>query len=397
MSHYDVIFIALARWDGDYSSTAFSIAKEWSRTHRIYYIENPYTLKDFVTEFKLPRIKTRIYALLFRQNIFNEDHDNQLVTVIPPLVLPINWLPQGKMYKALNKINDFLFKRAINRTIRKYKIVDHIVFNSFNPFYHYGLSKHSNLLLNIYQSVDNIGQSEYINKHGPALEIEYIKQADLTVTTSTHLKKELSQWSSNVHLVPNAADFNLFNTAEGALTKPKDFPDTSSAMIYTGNICNRLDYELLIDLVQTYPHRTLLMVGPVTNSDPLFDRLQSFNNVVFTGPKSINELPAYLKYSSCALIPFKINELTRSIYPLKVNEYLATGIPVVSTFFSEDIDEFSSVIHLSHDGIEFIKMVEIAISTDLDLKRENRAAVASNNTWSNRVNSIKDLVKEYLT
>jgi glycosyltransferase involved in cell wall biosynthesis len=111
-----------------------------------------------------------------------------------------------------------------------------------------------------------------------------------------------------------------------------------------------------------------------------------------TGPKKIYELPQYLKYFDCALIPYKKNILTRSIYPLKINEYLAAGRPVVATDFSEDINGFDSVIYIGRDHPEFVQMIDNAIEENSATRIEARKEVAAMNTWTARVQSFWEII-----
>src|SRR5690606_17805391 len=99
----------------------------------------------------------------------------------------------------------------------------------------------------------------------------------------------------------------------------------------------------------------------------------------FAGPKPITELPRYLHYMDCTIIPFKCNELTKSIYPLKVNEYLAAGKAVVSTNFSEDIAEFKNIVYLAASHEEFINNIDKAIEEKMS-KVDERVKTAEGNT-----------------
>jgi glycosyltransferase involved in cell wall biosynthesis len=94
------------------------------------------------------------------------------------------------------------------------------------------------------------------------------------------------------------------------------------------------------------------------------------------------------------MIPFKCNTLTKSIYPLKINEYLAAGRAVVSTRFSEDIQDFEDVIRLASDDEEFIQKIGEAVAGSTEEEIEKRMAVADNNTWEKRVQQFWDLVAE---
>ncbi|PTB89919.1 group 1 glycosyl transferase, partial [Marivirga lumbricoides] len=145
------------------------------------------------------------------------------------------------------------------------------------------------------------------------------------------------------------------------------------------------DIELICSILNNHSDKTLVIVGLISLKDEILEKLESYNNILFISPKPIEALPAYLCYSDCAIIPFKINELTNSIYPLKINEYLAMGIPVVSTKFSEDIIQFSEVISLANNKNDFCQHIDFEIIEDNEQKQVKRKEAAKNNTWKKRV------------
>ena len=110
----------------------------------------------------------------------------------------------------------------------------------------------------------------------------------------------------------------------------------------------------------------------------------------------MSELPSYLKYSHCCLIPFLCNELTKSIYPLKINEYLAAGKPVVSTHFSSDIASFSDVAYISDNHQEFVSNIDQAIADDNEQRVIQRVNFSSGNTWEARALDFIKLTSQYL-
>ena len=103
-------------------------------------------------------------------------------------------------------------------------------------------------------------------------------------------------------------------------------------------------------------------------------------------------MPAYLKYIDFAIIPFLRNDLTASIYPLKLNEYLAAGKPIVTTGFSPDLEDFGNTIRVENSIDGFVKAVGEEISTDAESKKKQRMDMASHNTWAARVEKFWEIV-----
>jgi teichuronic acid biosynthesis glycosyltransferase TuaH len=394
---YDLIILALPRWDGLYSSTAYSLAKELSRHTRVFYVDNPFTLKDYISQGKTENILKRRNALFYGRDAFaNPDPVfPDLITVTPRMVLPINWLPPGKIYNFFSRQNDRIIFQVFEQLIKKYGVKKFVFINSFNPLFGKYFPKRFKPALRLYHCVDDISRSEYISKHGTYLESEMVKKSDLTLVTSMELKKLKSKESSEVYYHPNAADVELFQKALGNLPKPAEMttiPERQKVIFYMGNICHRLDYELLQKIVLNNPDKYLVMVGPRTNDNYKKAGLDQQSNVIFTGRKNLEELPAFIKYSHCCIIPFLCIPLTKSIYPLKINEYLSAGKPVVTTNFSEDIANFAGIAQVSASHEEFLLNIDEAIATDSPEKAAERTRYAAGNNWKTRAIELIEIV-----
>lgn len=398
MNNFDaVVIITGSRWDQDYSSASISLARELSKTKRVFFIDNPFSLKDLLRGWNSPQIKRRRKALLFGKEIYRKvETDNpNWIAVTPWLTIPINWLPEGHLYNFFSRVNNWIFYLTFRRLIREKGLKNYIFFNSYNPFFGYKLPADIRPALVIYQSRDNIRESEYVSKHGPRLEQIAAQHADIRLATSTDLVTRLSSEKYNFKFFPNAADVDLFKRA--LIKNSGCLPDLQALarpiIGYMGNICLRIDYDLLLKVAEKYKHATLLMVGPRNDKHQHnidFTRLQ---NVIFVGAKNIRELPDYLAEMDCAILPFKKNALTKSIYPLKINEYLAGGKPVVSTSFSPDINGFSEVVYISDSHEEFLKNIDRALTEDGTASIEQRVAVAKKNTWVVRGKEFWELVE----
>lgn len=394
---YDIIMLAIARWDGPYSSTAYSLAKEFSRNHRVFYIDNPFTLKDVVAGMGSEAIRRRAAALLWGSQPYHkvDGLPENFTVVTPKLTLPINWMSPGPTYDRMLAKNDEVINQAIRRIIKDHQVERYIFINNWNPFYGRGIPADIAPDLYVYQTVDDMSQAPYVAKHGPRLEREAMEQADFGTATSQELARLLENPSTPVHYLPNAADTSLFRrAAEEDLPRPRELQGLEGKKIigYTGAISMRIDYELLKMVAEAHRDKILLMVGP--RGEQFEDvGLDDMPNVIFTGRKDISDLPAYLRYVDCAIIPFRCNKLTKSIYPLKINEYLAAGKPVVSTSFSDDINDFAHIAHIAVRREEFVEMVGKVIEADNAEKRQARMAVADTNTWGARVARFWELVE----
>lgn len=387
---YDIFILGQSRWDNPYSSLAFCLAKEFSKNNRVFYIDHPFSIKDLVKDYnKGKQVKSRLSALVFGQNSCRkvEGLPQNFNLLIPNITLPINWLKSGWLYNLLSKLNDRILSITFKKTIKKYQVKKYIFINSFDPYFFRSFPKAIAPTINIYQSVDDISQESYIARHGIRLEREALMKADISFTTSKELTRLMRQYTNKVYCLPNAADFSLFQTAVNQqLEKPKELIGiTQKVICYTGVIGTRINFELLQKVALSNPDKLLLMVGPRDANAGRNITLDTLPNVIFTGQKNITELPAYLQYTDCAIIPFAYSVLTKSIYPLKINEYLTAGKPVVTTAFSEDIIDFKDVAYVSETDEDFLQNIEKAIREDGTEKQQLRISTAQKNTWEARV------------
>lgn len=396
----DIIYFTLFPWDHPYSSVSLSFTREFARNNRIFYINHPFTFKDFVSNFQQPKVQKRKKDLL-RQRMRYEQipgFPDHVIGVHPPNTLPINWIDNLKLYDYFYQFNNRIILNTIRQVIMDYRLKNFIYLNCFNPFYAGVLPKSFGAKLQIYQCIDDMTQEAYTAKHAHRLEEAAIRQADIVLVTSSNLKKLKKPLNPNTHLVPNAVDINIFKKAtEAKLPKPPEIAHINNPIIgFTGNLNEyRVDYSLLRKIALKHNDKTLLLVGPLNSNDYKDHGLDQLPNVILTGGKDINDLPRYLQHMDCAIIPFLCNKLTASVYPLKINEYLAAGKAVVSTSFSEDIKSFRDHIFLANDHDHFLGLIDQAIDNNDYAGMQQRIQVAQENSWTQRVNQFWTILEHY--
>ena len=161
---------------------------------------------------------------------------------------------------------------------------------------------------------------------------------------------------------------------------------------YVGVIDERLDLELIGRLAEQLPDWTLRVVGPVAKIDP--DDLPQGPNLEYPGMASYAELPAVMAGFDVALMPFALNDATRNISPTKTLEYLAAGLPVVSTRVPDVVGDYEEVVHLADDGEEFAAACRHVLLDDPHARDRRARPLQTRQEWDHIAASMADLLEE---
>jgi glycosyltransferase involved in cell wall biosynthesis len=188
----------------------------------------------------------------------------------------------------------------------------------------------------IYHCVDEY--TAFSGVHSTALaasERRLLEIADFVIVSSHKLYAAKAKINPRCALVRHGVDFHHFRKAlDPATPVPDDIGHLPRPVIgYFGLIAQDwIDLPLLMDVANAFPNSSLAMLGKSTMD---LSPLTKLPNVHLLGRKPYDSLPNYCKAFDVAIIPFPINEATLNSNPLKAREYLAAGLPVVSTAIPE--------------------------------------------------------------
>lgn len=236
----------------------------------------------------------------------------------------------------------------------------------------------------IYELIDpwdtELGKGWYDIK----VEKNIVDQANILTATAVYLKKRLEHNTNRlVHLIPNAYDDILFNP-HVHYNRPIDLPD-GPIIGYVGALWGSwFDIQLIIKLASKYSNCNIVLIGEYNGQ---YDSLVPLN-VHFIGLKPQHKLPVYLSHFKLGLIPFKVNKVTFGVNPLKVYEYLAMGLPVVSTNMPE-LQDMPNVF-IAKDEEHFLYLVKAIL--DKNIKTTNIENWLMDNNWHSRVGKLLDLI-----
>jgi glycosyltransferase involved in cell wall biosynthesis len=173
-----------------------------------------------------------------------------------------------------------------------------------------------------------------------------LRRADLVFAGGRSLHRMAEQSRPDAHLFPSGVDV-------GHLARARSFRRGATRPVagYVGVIDERVDLDLVAALSQAMPDWELRMVGPLAKIGPA--DLPAAPNLVYPGAVRYEDLPETLGGFDVALMPFALNEATKAISPTKTLEYLAAGLPVVSTRIRDVVDGFTGVVDFADDAQGF--------------------------------------------
>jgi teichuronic acid biosynthesis glycosyltransferase TuaH len=390
----NIFILGLARYGSAIESTTYTLARQLAKNNQVFYIENPYTWKDVMLS-KDNKQQRKKYAPFSASRVVATDTANLKLLVLP-LLPSINWLPEGLIYRSCLSANQRIITRAIHDVIAAHKIANYIFINSFN-FYYPDLGKMLRPDITVYHCVDPIVHAVE-KKHGLVSENKVVKESDLVVCTSKQLYNEKISLNKNTYFIPNAADINHSGKALNSDVAVHSNLDGIKRPIvgYFGNIERRLDYNLLDAVTASNPEVSFVFAGPVTK-EYLPSWFHERANVFLTGAVPYDSMPRVLKGFDVAMIPFKSDEFSATIFPLKLFEYLGAGKPVVATNFNPDLQEFTdSTVAFCDDAKSFSNAIQEQLQNDSDTRIEQRITVASQNTWEQRGLEFSVLINKHL-
>jgi glycosyltransferase involved in cell wall biosynthesis len=174
-----------------------------------------------------------------------------------------------------------------------------------------------------------------------------LSDADVVFTGGRSLHRGVTQVRrGGVHLFPSGVE-----TAHYAASRVLRSPHDRRVAGYVGVIDERVDLDLVGRLAAELPDWTVRIVGPIAKIQP--GALPQAPNLEYPGMVAYDDLPATMAGFDVALMPFALNEATRSISPTKTLEYLAAGLPVVSTRVPDVVADYDGIVHLADDAPSF--------------------------------------------
>jgi glycosyltransferase involved in cell wall biosynthesis len=362
-------------WSGDPLSKTH-LMRLLARDNRVLWVNS--------IGYRAPAVSKRDAARVVRKALaalapLREPEPN--IHVLNPVIIPAHGRPWVRSF------NRWLLRNQVLRAMRQLGMQRPINW-VFNPAAAITAGSLGEDIL-IYYCVD-----EYAAFSGVAadsltvMERELLNRADLVIASSERLLSSKRAHHPEAVLVRHGVDWRHFRTALDDRTQaPADLARIPRPRLgYFGLIAEDwVDVKLIAHVARRLPHVSIVMVGRTTMD---LSALGGLPNVHLLGHRPYAALPGYCKGFDAAMIPFPISEVTLNSNPLKAREYLAAGLPVVSTAIPEV--RALGACAVAGEPEAFVAQVQAALrSPGCSAARSNSVAGES---WEARLEEINEHV-----
>lgn len=372
----NIVLLSTAEWDNPFwtnkQHTACSLA---DLDCRILYIESlglrrpsnhprdwHRLIKRFTKAFSLPK------------------KINSNLWVWSPLVIPA---PTTWHTKLLNRI---VFSVSLYLAMMILGFNDSILW-TYNPLTkNYVSIKHFSST--IYHCVDNISAQPGMNARLiNAEEKKLCNDVDHVFVTSSTLYRSLKRWTKNITYMPNVVDFKHFSKARSRRPAPNEYIDIPEPrLLFVGAISSyKVDLGMIREIALMMPSWSIVLIGLVGEGDPATNikEIDDLSNIYLLGPKPYQDLPIYMSHSQVGLLPCLLNKYTESMFPMKFFEYLAAGLPVVSTQLAA-LNSFKDCFLTGKNSFEFVVHIKSILDGRSTINPDHASSIASKYTYEMR-------------
>ena len=356
--------------------------------NRVLFVENTGVRAPVIRD--LPRVRQRLRNWWRGTKGFRQERENLFVYSPILLPFPYSW--------SVRRINRVLLRRALRRWMRAIGFGRPVVWTFLPTPLVRDVIPDMDPLVSIYYCIDDFASSSKAARRITQSEQQLFRECDLVFVTSDKLRERAERFSRSVHLFPFGVSFDKFARANASSREmPDDLATLTRPVVgYVGGIHRWMDLELIAGVARQMPDVTFAMVGP---SQVDLGPVDGIPNVRWFGKRAHDEIPRYIKGFDAGIVPYLLTEYTANVYPTKLNEYLAMGVPVVATDLPEirrfNADHGPSVA-VAGTVETFVAALRIALGGSTETERARRIEVARENSWVARIARMSRLIETAL-
>jgi len=387
LKNEDIICISSIDWDFIWQGHQEIMTRLARTGNRVLFIENTGVRMPGIRDFK--RIKNRI--LNWRKGVHGVRKIEEGLYVYSPLVFPF---PYWKIARFINKR---LMFSVLMKWLKAVGFSEPVVWTFLPTGLSLDLIEELQPKVLIYYCIDSFQASSKDAEKIKQTEGLMLKKADLVFATSQELFDYCAETSKNVHYFPFAVNIDNFTgILDKTDTAPGDMADIKRPIAgYVGGVHKWIDFDLVREIALKNKDVSFVFCGPVQAD---VAKIKDLANVTLLGQKDTGELPAYVREFDVTLIPYRITEYTKNVYPTKLNEYLSLGKPVISTGLPEIMKfnrENRGIVRVASTADDFSENIKSILEKPLREEERTQAMdAAKRNSWSARLKNMSSLIEE---
>jgi len=373
------LILSPSEWQ-DNAVSNMQIAAELSTRYRVVYVETPGGRLPRWNEAgrvlrRLRRIVAGATAPGRRRGL-----DPRNVRIVSPLAIPVHGNP------AIDGINRWLLERQIGRCLRRNGIIRPVIW-SFSPNWQ-PVAERIVAAARIFHCVDGLHTYDRSPAFRSKLE-KAVRGADIVFTPGALLAEELRLLNGSVCRIGHGVGEEHLVT-DDALPPAELAGVAVPIVVYAGTLANWVDYDLLGDVARRLPDVAIVLIGAVHALAPRgkVERLLALPNVLAVGYQNYDRLPAFYRRAAVGIVPYRADdEHIRYSTPTKFLDYLAAGLPIVSTRFPA-AEEMSGFATIADDADSFAAAIRhVLAGQDADAV-ERRKSHAREHAWPRLVDRM---------
>ncbi len=378
----DILCISSIDWDFNWQGHQEVMSTLAAQGNRVLFIENTGVRAARLSD--VSRLRRRLLNWWKSTNGFRQERQN--LYVYSPLVLPF---PYSRLARWVNRT---VIARALQRWSRATGFGRPIIWTFLPTRLVVDLIDRLDSELVVYYCIADFEQLTSQTRAVARSERMLLDRADVVFVQGEELRQRCLP-HPNVHVFPFGVNVSMFN--RDVDVAPEVLPLKRPIVGYVGGLHRHVDLKLMEQLACDVDG-TLVLVGPMQVDA---SRLEQLPNVVFVGPQPHARVPEFVKGFDVGVIPYAKTEYTRTVYPTKMNEYLAMGIPVVATDLPE-IRKFADmngdVVDVASTAAAFVEAVRARAATRSDVDTERRLSIAHQHNWSSRIAEMSTVIEAAL-
>lgn len=233
----------------------------------------------------------------------------------------------------------------------------------------------------VYDCMDELSAFKNAPRELVQMERLLMQRADIVFTGGQSIYEAKRRLHKSIHPFPSSIDVAHFHKARKPVSDPADQASIPHPRVgFAGVIDERLDIKLVAEAAARMPDVQFVMIGPVVKIDPA--DLPRLPNIHWLGGKSYAELPVYMAGWDMGWMPFALNDATRYISPTKTPEFLAAGLPVVSTAIVDVVRSYGAqgLVQIA-DADDIEDKIREALGNPKDLLRKSVDSYLANMSW----------------